>query len=207
MRVLFGISCLGLRLCILCLGDHIPDCESVFQVFGLDRRLNLLTLSSPCWDFNIRRRGLDGGELLRRKERVSNGRRECRWNFLDVLQKENVLGLPQLGVNRDSHPVKCLCPYLSAIVPAHSYHFFCQLGLRFQHPTFIGCCLRSLRSFPGHPSCILSFLQLIIVVQDQLSLGDQLYLSHVKLFALVLGLYLYILQTRLGTQTCLVRGD
>ena len=157
MRVLFGISYLGLRLCILSLGDHIPDCESVLGVFSF--------------------------------------------------QEENVLSPPQLGVNRDSRPVKRFYPYLNAVVPAYSYHFFCQPGLRFQHPTFIGCRLRGLRSFPGHPSCILSFLQLNLVIQDQLSLGGQLYLSHVKLFALVLGLYLYILQTRLGTQTCLVRGD
>ena len=35
MRVLFGISCFELRLCILGLGDHIPNREIVLGMFGL----------------------------------------------------------------------------------------------------------------------------------------------------------------------------
>ena len=94
MRVLFGISYLGLRLCILSLGDHIPDREIVLGVFCLGLWLNLLTFSSPYWDFSIRRRGLDGGELLRKIERIGNRRRECHWNFSNVLWEENVLDAP-----------------------------------------------------------------------------------------------------------------
>ena len=85
MRVLFGINCLGLRLYILSLGAHIPDREIVPGVFGLGLWLNLLTLFSPCWDFNVRRRDLNGGELFKETERISNRRRERRWNFSDVL--------------------------------------------------------------------------------------------------------------------------
>ena len=48
MRVLFEISCLGLRLYILSLGDHIPNREIILRVFSLGLWLNLLTLSSPC---------------------------------------------------------------------------------------------------------------------------------------------------------------
>ena len=54
MRGLLGISCfklgissLGLRLCILSLGNYIPDRESVLEVVGLGRLLDLLTLTSP----------------------------------------------------------------------------------------------------------------------------------------------------------------
>ena len=193
MRALFGISYLGLRLCILSLGDYIPDREIILGVFCLGLWLNLLTLSSPCWDFSIRRRGLDGGELLRKIERISNRRRELRWNLSDILREENVLGAPQLGVSRDSRSVERFCPSLDTIVLAHSCHLLCQPSLRFLHPTFIGCHLCDLRSFPGHPSYIFSFLQLNLEIQTQLSLGGQLYLSYVKLFALVLGLHLHIL--------------
>jgi len=47
MGVFFGISCLGLRLCIFSLGDHIPDRESILELIGLNQWLNLLALSSP----------------------------------------------------------------------------------------------------------------------------------------------------------------
>ena len=158
MRLLFGISCLGLKLYILSLGDHIPDYEIVLKVFGLSMWLNLLIHSNHYWDFSIKRRGLDGRVLLRKMERINNRRRERHWNFSNVLREENVLNTPQFGVSKDSCPVERFCPHLSTVVPAHSYHLFCQPGLHFQHPTFIGCCLCGLRSFPGHPSCILSFL-------------------------------------------------
>ena len=171
MRALFGISYLGLRLCILSLGDYIPDREIILGVFCHGLWLNLLTLSNPCWDFSIRRKGLDGGELLRKTERISNKRREHRWNLSDILQEENVLGPPQLGVSKDSRSVERFYPSLGTIVPAHSCHFLCQPSLCFLHPTFIGCHLRDLKSFRGHPSCIFSFLQLNLEIQNRLSLG------------------------------------
>ena len=193
MRALFGISYLGLKLCILTLGDYILVREIILGVFCLGLWLNLLTLSSPCWGFSIRRRGLDGRELLRKTKRISSRMRERHWNLSDILREENVLGAPQLGVSRDSCSVEHFYLSLSTVVLAHSCHLLCQPSLRFLHPTFIGSHLRNLRSFPGHPSCIFSFLQLNLEIQNQLSLGNQLYLSYVKLFALVLGLHLHIL--------------
>ena len=193
MRALFGISYLGLRLCILTLGDYILDHEIILGVFCLGLWLNLLTLSSLCWGFSIRGRCLDGRELLRKTKRISNKRRERRWNLSDILREENVLSAPQLGVTRDFRLGERFYPSLGTVVPAHSCHLLCQPSLRFLYPTFIGCHLRDLRSFPGHPSYIFSFLQLNLEIQNQLSLGSQLYLSYVKLFALVLGLHLHIL--------------
>ena len=164
-RVLLGISCLGLgipslglKLYILSLGDHIPDCESILRVFGLHWWLSLLTLPSPFGDFSIKRRGLGGRELLRRRERC--------WNFSDVLWEENVSSPPQFRVNRDSRLIEHFCPYLGIIVPAHSCHLFCQPGLRVLHLTFIRCRLYGLRSFPSHPNCIIGFLQLSLEIQD-----------------------------------------
>ena len=195
----FGIPSLGLRLCSLSLGNHIPDCERILGAIGLHRWLDLLTLVSPYWDFNIRKRGLDGGGLLKKRKKVRSKRKECWWNLSDVLWEESVPSFPQLEVSRDSCPVERFCPYLGAVVPAHSCNLFSQPRLRVQHPTFIRCNLRGLRSFPGHSSCILSFLQLNLKIQDQQSLGGQFYLGHMKLLVLVFDLGLQALQASLGT--------
>ena len=149
---------------------------------------------------------MGGGELIRRRERVSNRRREHRWSFSNILWEEDVLNLPQLGVNKDSCPIECFCPCLSAVVPAYSCHLFCQPGLRLLPPTFVGCHLHGLKSFPGHPSCIFSFLQLNLKIQDQLSLGGQLYLGYVKLLVLVLSLGLRTLQIGFSIQMCPLQG-
>ena len=76
MRVFLRISCLGLRipslgfkLYIFSLGDHILDREGVLGVFGLRRGLSLFTFPSPFRNFSIGKKGLDGKELLRRRER------------------------------------------------------------------------------------------------------------------------------------------
>ena len=150
---------------------------------------------------------MDGGELLWRRRSKNSERGERHWNFSDVLRKENVLSAPQLRSGRDSCPIERFCPYLGAVIPAHPCHFFCQLRLCVQHPTFIGCRLCSLSSFPSHPSCILSFLQLSFKIQDQLSLGGQFYFCHVKLLALVLSLNHYVLETGLDTQICPVHNS
>ena len=116
---------------------------------------------------------------------------------MDVLWIKYVLSTPPLGGSRDPYSVERFSPYLLAVIPAHFRHLVHQPYLRFLHPTFVGCRLRDLGNFPGHPGCIFSFLQLGFKIHDQLSLGGQLYLNEMKLLTLVLG----ILQARLGTQT------
>ena len=170
VRFLLGISCLGLgilylglKLCILSLGDHILDCESILGVFGLQRWLSLLTLPSPFGDFNIRRKGLGGEELLRRKE--------CSWNFSDGLWENDILNAPQFRTGKNPSPIKRFCLRLSVVVPAYPNYLFGQPRLRVQHPMFIGCCLLGLSSFTSHLSCLLNFLQLSLEIQNQLSLN------------------------------------
>ena len=170
----FDVPGLRLGLNILRLGGHIPNRESILGVIGLGRWLNLFilarilrlrtpldilpTFASPCWDFSIRRRGLDGWQLLRRKEGKNSRRGKRCWNFSDVLKKENVLSTTQLGGSRDSYPVERFCPYFGVVFPAHTCHLLCQPHLLFLHPMFVGCCLRGLKSFPSRLSCFLSFL-------------------------------------------------
>ena len=192
-RLGFGIPSLGLGLSSFGFGDHILDYESILGGIGFGWWLDsftlililrprtphniLLILSSPCWDFSIQRRGLDGGGLLKRRKRKSSGRREHNWIFSDIFWEEDILNTPQFRSGRNSYPVERFSPYLGAVVPAHPSCHLSQPCLRVQHPTFIGCYLLSLSSVLGHSSCFFNFLQLSLEIQYQLSLGGQVYLS------------------------------
>ena len=87
------------------------------------------------------------GELLKRRDRVSNRRRERYWNYSDVFWEEDVVSLPKLGVSKDSRSVE-------RFYSAHSCHLLYQPCLRF----FIGYSLCDFRHFPSHPSCVFGFL-------------------------------------------------
>ena len=76
-RVFLRISSLGmdivsfgLKLSILGLGDHIPNCEGVLGGLILHWWLSFLTHSRPFSNFGIRKGSLGRKELLERRFRL-----------------------------------------------------------------------------------------------------------------------------------------
>ena len=92
-RIFLRISSLGrntisfvLRLRVLSLGEHIPDCEGVFGRLILHRRLSFLTHTYPLRNFGIRKGGLGRKELLRRRVRLED--------FPNILGEEDIFDPP-----------------------------------------------------------------------------------------------------------------
>ena len=92
-RTLLGIGNLRrntisfvLRLRVLGLGEHIPDCEGVLRRLILHWRLSFLTHTRPLKNFGIRKGGQGRKELLRKRVRLED--------FLNILGEEDVFGPP-----------------------------------------------------------------------------------------------------------------
>ena len=101
---------------------------------------------SPCWDFNPLWMVLGGERLLGRRKR----RRKSSKILFDIFWIVYLVCSPQVGVHRDSCPIKGLKVCFNAIVPADHRHLRSQPCLRLQYPTLVSCCLRGLSSFLGH---------------------------------------------------------
>ena len=91
-------------------------------MFGLHRWLGLLTLPNPFGDFSIGSRDFGGGELLRR--------RECSWNFSNVLWEKDIPSVLQFRSGRNPSLIERFYPRLGAVIPAHPSHLFGQPCLR-----------------------------------------------------------------------------
>ena len=81
------------------------------SLFALDH-FNLLALVTglfrPNEGVGRRKKGLGNWGLSRGKESRSRGRREIRWNFLNVFRVKHVLSKSPLRGSRDSYSIECL---------------------------------------------------------------------------------------------------
>ena len=92
-RIFLGISNLRrntisfvLRLRVLGLGEHIPNCEGVFGRLILHRRLSFLTHTCPLRNFSIRKGGLGRKKLPKKRVRLED--------FPNIFREEDVFDPP-----------------------------------------------------------------------------------------------------------------
>ena len=140
-RIFLGVN-LGLGLNSFSLGNHIPNCKGILGGVGISFILYLLLplllrflicprrhhcpillFFSPCWYFSILRRFLGGERLFRRRKRKGGRRRSSCCVFSKVLWVVHLVHPPQIGVRRDSCPIKGLIIHFSTVLPANRDHF------------------------------------------------------------------------------------
>ena len=156
LRVNFGIGFSNFSL-----GHYIFNCNGVLGGIDISFTLCLLLrllfwprgphitlflFLSPCYYFNPLRRVSGGERLLGRRKR----RRKSSKILFDIFWIVYLVCSPQVGVRRDSCPIKGLKVCFNAIVPADHRHLRSQPCLRLQYPTLVSCCLRGLSSFLSH---------------------------------------------------------
>ena len=145
MRIFLGVN-LGLGLSSFSLGNHISNCKGVLGGVGINSILCLLLplllllllrflfclrnhhcpillFFNLCWYFGTLRRFLVGERLFRRRKRKGGGRRRSICVFSKVLWVVHLVHSPQIGVCRDSCPIKGLIVCFSTILPVDHGHF------------------------------------------------------------------------------------
>ena len=143
LRIFLGVN-LRLGLNSFSLGNHIPNCKGVFGGVGISFILCLflpllllfhfllcprghhcpiLLFFSPCWCLCILRRLLSGERLLRGRKRKDDRRRRSCCAFSKVLWVVYLVHSPQIGVRRDSCPIKGLIVHFGTVLPTDHDHF------------------------------------------------------------------------------------
>ena len=139
MRIFLGIN-LGLRFNDFSLGNHIPNCKGILGGVGISFILPLLLLLcflfclrchhcpillffSPYWYFSILRRFLCWERLFRRRKRKGGWRRRSYRVLSELLWIIHLVHPPQIGICRDSCPIKGLIIRLRAVFPPDHGHF------------------------------------------------------------------------------------
>ena len=145
MRIFLGVN-LGLGLSSFSLENHISNCKGILGGIGISFILCLLLplllllilrflfcprghhypillFFSPCWYFGTMRRFLGGERLFRRRKRKGDGRRRSCYVFSKVLWVVHLVHSPQIGVRKDSCPIKGLIVRFSTVPPADHGHF------------------------------------------------------------------------------------
>ena len=143
MRIFLGVN-LGLGLSSFSLGNHISNCKGILKGVGIsfilclllpfllllrfllcprDHHCPILLFFNPCWYFGTLRRFLGGEKLFKRRKRKGDGRRRSSYVFSKVLWVVHLVHFPQIGVRRDSSPIKGLIVCFSTVLPADHGHF------------------------------------------------------------------------------------
>ena len=164
MRIFLGFI-LGLGFSSFSLGHHVFNCKGVLGGIGIgftlclllrllfwprDPHITIFLFWNPYWYFSPLWRVLSGEELLGRRKRKGCGRRKSSWILSDIFWIVYLIWFPQIGVCRDSCPIKGLMVCFGAIVPANHRHLCSQPCLHLQYPALVSYCLCGLSSFLGH---------------------------------------------------------
>ena len=143
LRTFLGVN-LRLGLSSFSLGNHIPNCKGVLGGVGISFILFLLLpllllfcflfclkghhypillFLSPCWCLCILKRLLSGERLFKGRKRKGSGRRRSCYAFSKVFWEVYLVHSPQIGVRRDSCPIKGLIVHFGTVLPTDHDHF------------------------------------------------------------------------------------
>ena len=143
MRIFLGVN-LGHGLSNFSLGNHIPNCKGILGGVGISfilclllplllllcflfclrrHHCSILLFFNPYWYFSILRRFLGWERLFRRRKGKGVGRRRSCRVFFEVLWIVHLVHPPQIGVSKDSCPIKGLIVCFSTVLPVDRGHF------------------------------------------------------------------------------------